>query len=103
MVDMCVLLVHVTKDSKADKNPTFEDFAGSSAISKIADKAIIIWRETKRGDMGELDVTNNTNVSVQLNRQGGVGTVKMVFDNGHYKEYDWVKEDGFGDFNNKLI
>jgi len=88
-----VLLVHVNKNAKADMVPTFEDFTGSSDIAQLCDKAIIIWRETKRGHSGELEVTNNTNVSVQLNRQGGVGLVRMVFDNGHYQEYDWHIQD----------
>ena len=88
-----VLIVHVTKQSKADMTPTFEDFSGSSAIGKLCDKAIIIWRETKKGTRGELDITNNTNVSVQLNRQGGVGLVRMRYVNGHYEEYDWNTHD----------
>jgi replicative DNA helicase len=88
-----VLLVHVNKNSKADMTPTFEDFTGSADIAQLCDKAIIIWRETKRGHNGELEVSNNTNVSVQLNRQGGVGLVRMRFDNGHYEEYDWNTQD----------
>lgn len=84
-----ILIVHVTKASKADSNPTFEDLKGSVSIGQLADKAILVWRETKRGNNGELEITNNTNVSVQLNRQGKTGNVKMVYDNGHFREEDW--------------
>lgn len=99
-----VLIVHVTKSSKVDSNPTFEDFKGSVTIGQVADKAILIWRETERGDKGELNISNNTNVSVQLNRQGQTGNIKMVYNNGHYTEFDWKqdKEDKeFGDFAGK--
>jgi replicative DNA helicase len=101
-----VLIVHVTKQSKADSNPTFEDFKGSVAIGQVADKAIVVWRETDRGPKGELVITNNTNVSVQLNRQGTTGNIKMVYENGHYKEFDWKTEEidnSFGEFSNKNL
>jgi len=84
-----VLVTHVNKESKADTNPTFENFKGSSAIAQLSDKAVLIWRETNRGEKGQLEITNNVNVSVQLNRQGGVGNVKMVYDNGHFIEQEW--------------
>jgi len=88
-----VLIVHVTKASKADSNPTFEDLKGSVSIGQLADKAILVWRETKRGNNGELEITNNTNVSVQLNRQGKTGNVKMVYDNGRFTEQEWKTDE----------
>lgn len=84
-----ILIVHVNKEAKADMNPTFENFKGSSGIAQIGDKSILIWRETKRSKNGELDITNNVNVSVQLNRQGGVGNVKMIYNEGHFEEFEW--------------
>ena len=99
-----VIISHVNGDAQTDKVPTFENLKGSTGIGQVGDKTIIVWRESKRGDRGELEFSNNTNVSVQLNRQGGVGNVKMTFDNGHYKEYDWVQnDDGFGDFSNSKL
>jgi replicative DNA helicase len=101
-----ILIVHVTKASKADNNPTFEDLKGSVSIGQLADKAIIVWRETERGDRGELVITNNTNVSVQLNRHGKTGNIKMTYDNGHYIERDWLIEkndESFGDFSQKKL
>lgn len=88
-----VLIVHVNKEAKADMNPTFENFKGSSGIAQIGDKAVLIWRETKRGKNGELEITNNVNVSVQLNRQGSVGNVKMVYENGHFYEHEWESDE----------
>jgi len=92
-----ILIAHVNKNSRADKNPTFEDLKGSSGIGQIADKAVLIWRETKRGSNGELEITNNVNCSVQLNRQGGVGNVKMVYRDGHFTEEEWEETSGSGD------
>lgn len=99
-----VIISHVNGEATSDKVPTFENLKGSSGIGQVGDKTIIVWRECKRGNHGELEFSSNVNVAVQLNRQGGVGNVKMVFNNGHYTEYDWVQDDdGFGDFsNNKL-
>jgi replicative DNA helicase len=91
------LIVHLTKNSKADTNPTFEDLKGSVAIGQVCDKAILVWRETKRGVNGELEITNNTNVSVNLNRQGKTGNIKMVYEDGHFYEREW-KQTGFGDY-----
>jgi replicative DNA helicase len=99
-----VIISHVNGEASADKNPTFENLKGSSGIGQVGDKTLIVWRECKRGSYGELNFSSNVNVGVQLNRQGGVGNVKMIFDKGHYSEYDWVQDDdGFGDFSQKKI
>ena len=87
-----VLIAHTNKEAKADMNPTFENLKGSSAISQIGDKTIFIWRETKRGKNGELEITDNVNISVQLNRQCKVGNVKMVYRAGHFYEEEWTGE-----------
>jgi len=92
-----ILIVHVNKEAKADMNPTFENFKGSSGIAQIGDKAVLIWRETKRGKKGELEITNNVNVSVQLNRQGGVGNVKMIYEDGHFKEFEWDSDNNISE------
>lgn len=85
------ILCHLTK-VKIDTQPTLEDLKGSSSIGGEADTVILVWRETKR-ENGEVIITNNTNISVQANRKGGTtGNIKMVFDNGHYHEQDWVSE-----------
>jgi len=52
----------------------------------------MMWRETKKED-GELTITNNLRVSVQLARRGKPGNVNLTFENGHYKEYDWKVRD----------
>jgi replicative DNA helicase len=88
-----VLIVHVKKLQDPTSAPHFNDIKGSSSIYQMADTTIMLWRETKKED-GELVVTSNVNVSVQLNRKTGkTGNVKFIFKDGHYSEYDWKRLD----------
>jgi len=82
------LICHLTK-AKMDTQPTLEDLKGSSSIGQEADTVILLWRETKR-EGGQVVITNNVNVSVQANRRfGKTGNVKMIYDEGHFKEEEW--------------
>jgi len=84
------LVCHLQK-TKMDIQPTLEDLKGSSSIGQEADTVIILWRETKRENK-EVVITNNVNISIQANRRTGTtGNIKMVFDNGHFKEIDWTR------------
>lgn len=84
------LICHLSK-AKMDTQPTLEDLKGSSSIGQEADTVILLWRETKR-EQGELVISNNVNVSVQANRRvGKTGNIKMVYNNGHFTEEDWKK------------
>lgn len=89
-----VLLCHLNKTS-LDKNPDLEDLRGSAAIAQEADTVIFIWRQTtKNRQDGEVEITNNTNISVQANRRvGKTGNVKMTFNNGRYLETDWSRSE----------
>jgi replicative DNA helicase len=90
--DIIIVLICHLKKSQMDKHPNLEDLKGSSSIGQESDTVILIWRETKRRDDGEITITNNTVVSVQANRRAGkTGNVKMVydFDKGEYAEFDW--------------
>jgi len=83
------LLAHLRK-TQLDKNPDFEDLKDSSSIAQEADTVIFIWRETKR-ENGEIQITNKTNLSVQANRKTGkTGNVKMIYENGRFRECDWT-------------
>jgi hypothetical protein len=96
-----ILLCHVNKNAHSNRNPTFDDIKGSSGVGQVGDKVILLWRQTISGSDGELEITNNANISVQANRQGGVGNVKMTYENGHYVEFDWkadVEKKRFGDY-----
>lgn len=85
------LICHLSK-TRMDVEPTLEDLKGSTSIGQEADTVIILWREMKRLS-GHVEITNNTNVSIQANRRTGkTGNVKMVFDNGIYTEREWVSE-----------
>jgi replicative DNA helicase len=82
------IICHLTK-ARMDSQPTLEDLKGSSSIGQEADTVILLWRETKR-EGGQVVITDNVNVSVQANRRfGKTGNVKMVYDNGHFREEDW--------------
>ena len=88
-----VLIAHVKKLMNPTDQPSYNDIKGSSAVYQISDTVIMMWRETKK-EKGELVISNNVNVSVQLNRKTGkTGNVKFKWENGHYTEYDWHTRD----------
>lgn len=83
------IICHLTK-TRMDTQPTLEDLKGSSSIGQEADTVILLWRESKR-QRGEMVITDNVNVSVQANRRTGkTGNVKMVYENGHFLEREWI-------------
>lgn len=88
-----VLIAHVRKLLSPTDQPNYNDIKGSSAVYQISDTVIMMWRETKK-ENGELVISNNVNVSVQLNRKTGkTGNIKFQWSNGHYTEYDWNQLD----------
>lgn len=101
---VCVILIaHVRKLMNPTDQPSYNDIKGSSAVYQLSDTVIMMWRETKK-EQGEIIITNNVNVSVQLNRKTGkTGNIHFTFDNGHYTEYDWKTRDKQldEDFNSK--
>ena len=102
-----VLIAHVRKLLSPTDQPNYNDIKGSSAVYQISDTVIMMWRETKK-ENGELVITNNVNVSVQLNRKTGkTGNIKFQWENGHYTEYDWNTRDKdldeLAESNDKLI
>lgn len=104
--EVCIVLIaHVKKLETSTKQPDYNDIKGSSAVYQISDTVIMLWRETVRNNNGEIEISNNVNISLQFNRKyGKTGNIKMTFDNGHYKEYDWkVDDDSFGDFSTKKL
>lgn len=91
--NVCIVLIAHLKKTKLDTSPTLEDLRDSSFIAQEADTVIMLWRESKR-ENGDVITTNNINVSIQANRRTGkTGNIKMVYDEGHFKEYDWVTKD----------
>jgi replicative DNA helicase len=92
--NVCIVLIaHVRKLLSPTDQPNYNDIKGSSSVYQLSDTVIMMWRETKK-EHGELIITSNVNISVQLNRKTGkTGNIKFQFDNGHYSEYDWSKTD----------
>lgn len=102
--NVCIFLIcHLVK-TKMDTQPTLEDLKGSSSIGQEADTVIMLWREMFKKDK-QVEITNKVNVSVQANRRhGSTGNVKMIYDNGKFKEDEWIPETTKeeDDFVNKL-
>jgi replicative DNA helicase len=91
--NVCIFLIcHLVK-TRMDTNPSLEDLKGSSSIGQEADTVILLWRETIKKN-NEIEITNNTNISIQANRRTGkTGNVKFVFDNGRFIESEWIDKD----------
>lgn len=89
--DVCIFLIAHLKKTKMDTQPDLEDLRDSSFIAQEADTVIMLWRQMNRNSDGTVDITNNVNLSVQANRRTGkTGNVKMVYDNGYFREQEWV-------------
>lgn len=85
------IICHLVK-TKMDTQPTLEDLKGSSSIGQEADTVILLWREMNRKN-GQVEITNNTNISIQANRRTGrTGNVQFVFDKGHFFEEAWEEK-----------
>ena len=82
------IVCHLVK-TRMESQPTLEDLRGSSSIAQESDTVILLWREMRKVS-GQVEISNNVNVSVQANRRTGTtGNVKMTYDNGKFYEKDW--------------
>lgn len=86
---MIVLVAHLKK-TNLTISPTLEDLRDSSFIAQEADTVMMLWRKAKRNDDGDMEITNDTLLSVQANRRtGNTGNVKLTYANGRYLEQEW--------------
>lgn len=91
--DVVIFLIAHLKKTEMTSQPTLEDLRDSSFIAQEADTVMMLWRETKKTG-GEVEITNNINLSIQANRRTGkTGNVKLIFENGKFIERDWVRDD----------
>jgi replicative DNA helicase len=87
-----VIIAHLKK-TKVETQPTLEDLRDSSFIAQEADTVLMLWRESTRR-AGQVEISNNINVSVQANRRTGkTGNVKMIYEDGKFREADWKHPD----------
>lgn len=87
--DVAIFLICHVEKMEPDVKPTVKNLRGSSSIWGESDNIIVLWKEAWREE-GELQFSNNILVSVQANREDGkYGNIKMVYDNGTFKEQDW--------------
>lgn len=88
-----VLIAHLKKTNMV-VSPTLEDLRDSSFIAQEADTVIMMWRKSAKNEDGEMVITNKTLLSIQANRRTGTtGSVRMIFENGRFKEEDWKHAD----------
>ena len=87
--DVTIVLVAQLKMTQLDRHPNLDHIKDSSSIAQDASTVIFIWRQTAIADNGEVTITENVNVSVQAARRGKPGNIKMTFDDGVFKEYNW--------------
>lgn len=87
--NVCIFLICHLSKARMDTQPSLEDLKGSSSIGQEADTVILLWREMRRVN-GQVEITDNVNISVQANRRtGSTGNVKMFYDKGKFIEKEW--------------
>ncbi len=96
--DVTIVLIAHLKKTDMTVQPSLEDLRDSSFVAQEADTVIMLYREATRAD-GQVNITNNVNLSVQANRRTGkTGNVKLIYKDGHFLEKDWMsgvsEEDG---------
>ena len=84
------LLGHLTKVG-ITQQPDIENIKGSSAMAQEADLTMLVWRKTERV-LGKIEISNETNLSLQANRRGQTGNVEFVYANGRFNESLWELE-----------
>ncbi len=90
--NVIVFLIAHLKKTHMETQPSLEDLRDSSFIAQEADTVIMLWRQAKK-EAGQVVISNKINVSVQANRRHGkTGNVKMLYDAGHFQEWDWTDD-----------
>ena len=91
--NVIIVLVAHLKKTRLDISPDLEDLRDSSFIAQEADTVVMLWRKTERNDDGQIEIMNNTFVSVQANRRTGTtGNMELYFDKGRFLEIDKIHE-----------
>lgn len=85
------LMGHLTK-VRSDQNPDIENIKGSSAMAQEADLTMLLWRKTQRVG-GRIEISNETNLSLQANRRGQTGNIEFLYNNGRFLEEAWGLEE----------
>lgn len=85
------LIVHINK-LPPDEKPTYFHLAESSSTYKLSDITLMLWRECVKVGY-DVQYSGLVNLSIELSRQGGTGeNIKLIFDNGKYREADKMEE-----------
>jgi replicative DNA helicase len=89
-LDIVIFLVHHIKKIESGTIPQFEDLKESSAVAQDSDKVLMIWREFKKGRCGEIQMTGNTKLSVEIDRHSGTykKQITLMLKNKRFYEID---------------
>jgi replicative DNA helicase len=105
--DVTIFLIVHLKKTKMEEQPDLEDLRGSASIAQEADTVMLLWRQTERGDTGEVVITDKVNLSVQANRRTGkTGNVKLIYSEGKFLEESWTASEpksSYDQYKNKAI
>lgn len=81
-----ILLVCHLKKTKIEEEPTIFDLRDSSSIAQLADKVLIVWRESQK-ELGKIKYTGNTILRVAVDRQSGSNeAIVLGWEKGRYYE-----------------
>lgn len=81
-----IMLVCHLKKTKIEEEPTIFDLRDSSSIAQLADKVLIVWRESTK-ELGKIKYTGNTILRVAVDRQSGTNeAIVLGWDKGRYFE-----------------
>lgn len=83
--DVLIFLMGHLNKTRSDQNPDIESIKGSSAMAQESDLTIILWRKTER-IQGKIEISNETNLSLQANRRGGTGNIEFIYQDGRFLE-----------------
>lgn len=81
-----IFLICHLKKTKVEEEPTIYDLRDSSSIAQLADKVLIVWRESTK-EAGKMTYTGRTILRVAVDRQSGTNeAIVMGWDKGKYFE-----------------
>lgn len=91
--NIIIFIIAHMKQPRMLEQPTIDDIRDSSFVAQEADSVLMLWRKTKKVK-GEVEITNQVNLSVQANRRTGkTGNIKLIYGDGKFLEADWKHEE----------
>lgn len=86
--DVLIFLMGHLHQVKIDQNPNIENIKGSTGMAQESDLTMLVWRKTERIN-GKIEISDETNLSLQANRRGKTGNIEFLYKNGRFLEHAW--------------